>query len=356
MWTPSILSASPHFYLLIEDRNEADYMERLVHNELSEIDLKIPISFLNKKPYQQYLLKKAIFSDIKSTFISENWHETLIKYHHPKYISLQYLEKTTLNIPFRFFISKSNLLTAKISTTRKLSGELKISHSSKIEINGLENLGLTKIVTDKYIGDDELNVLEIFPIKPISSQLSFYKKIKTVVEFILLISSFAERRRLTWFKSEGVINNNFVINYNSRVPFYSDPNAYNLISELDFKKFLSIVLKNAESKKVNYLIDLLRSHLSGFDYDISAKIILYNSILERILKNNSYKKADIHKEESLIKLNLYIGDLCPIKDLIDVRNKFAHGDDISNYKSHSFIFENWEKLIDRLLLHELKFR
>jgi hypothetical protein len=52
-------------------------------------------------------------------------------------------------------------------------------------------------------------------------------------------------------------------------------------------------------------------------------------------------------------MGVYIFDLSPIKYLIDIRNDLAHGDDI---KSDSLfrLIKDWEFLIERVILKELK--
>lgn len=52
-------------------------------------------------------------------------------------------------------------------------------------------------------------------------------------------------------------------------------------------------------------------------------------------------------------MHIYTSDLMSIKDLIDIRNDVAHGDDIKPEKLFS-LMEDWEILIERVLLAELQ--
>lgn len=52
-------------------------------------------------------------------------------------------------------------------------------------------------------------------------------------------------------------------------------------------------------------------------------------------------------------MGVYIFDLSPIKDLIDIRNDLAHGDDIKSDKLFR-LMKDWEILIERVILKELK--
>lgn len=89
------------------------------------------------------------------------------------------------------------------------------------------------------------------------------------------------------------------------------------------------------------------------DYSVNAKIVLWNSILEKILKKKFKKKKDSLKEELLKKMSIYTTDLSPIRELINIRNDIAHGDDVNKDNLFKLAHE-WEILIERVLLQELQ--
>jgi hypothetical protein len=255
---------------------------------------------------------------------------------------------------FNFFFSKSELLTSHISLITDYTGEVKRNISSKIYIEEeISHLGIKSISTDNYIGDNEASILEIIPNKEIKSLISFYKNIKPIADLILLLTSFSERRRLYWYKCEGSIGLNYIENYNSRKIFHSDKEKILLICRFEFENYLKNSLKHIQIKDIKYITQLIQSYLSGYEYTANTKIILWNTILEKILKKNFQKKNDKEKEELVKKMGVYIFDLSPIKDLINIRNDLAHGDDIKSDKLFR-LMKDWEILIERVILKELK--
>ncbi len=345
----------PHFYLFIEDYNEYKHIKSRLDKELSLINLKISITFLDGTPKNTYLIKNAHFSKSRSTFIAKNWHETFIKYHFPKYlINKQILLNTEQENKFRFFISDSDFFSSNISTISYHTGEVRREIVSSILLSDeVAQFGIKSVISDKYIGEKESNVLEIIPDSSINSFLAFHKRIQPIADFILALTSFAERRRLSWYKCEGVIGTEYIQNFKTRTIFYHDKKTSPLIKKLEFEKFLKASLSATTLSDVNYITNLLRSYLSGIDYSINSKIILWNSILEKILKKHFNKKNDACKEELLKKKSVYISDLSSIRDLIDVRNDIAHGDEISSDRLFK-IGDEWQILIERTLLSELK--
>lgn len=318
------------------------------------INLKIDIKFLNGDVQQTYLIKKAYFSNSNSKNITKDWFESFIKYHFPKYLISSMPLKNKQENKFNFFFSKSELLTSHISLTKYYTGEIKRDISSSICIKDeILHLGIKSITTDNYIGEKEANILEIIPSKEIKSLLSFYKNVKPIADLILLLTSFTERRRLYWYKCEGSIGLNYIENYNSRKIFHSDEEKILLVCRFEFENYLKNSLKYIQLKDIKYITQLIQSYLSGYEFTANAKIILWNSILEKILKKNFQKKKDLFKEELLKKMGVYIFDLSPIKDLIDIRNDLAHGDDIKSDKLFR-LMKDWEILIERVILKELK--
>lgn len=355
MWLPERIMEEPHFYLLIEDYNEYKSFESRLDEELSLINLKIGITFLSGEPESSYLIKNAYFSSSKSTLIAENWHEAFIKFHFPKYvINQRILKKREQDNKFRFFISESDFFSSTVSTIKNYTGEVHRRIISNILLSDeVSQFGIESVISDKYIGEKESNILEIIPDSSINSLLAFYKKIQPIVDLILSLTSFAERRRLSWYKCEGVIGTKYIQNFKTRTTFYHDKIQIPLVNKLKFEKFLKTSLRGIALNDVKYITKLLRSYLSGIDYSINSQIVLWNSILERILKKHFNKKNDACKEELLRKKSVYISDLSSIKDLIDVRNDIAHGDEINSDRLFKLGHE-WQILIERTLLSELK--
>lgn len=286
--------------------------------------------------------------------VAKDWYESFVKYHFPKYAIENTILDNKQKTKFNFFCSNSELLTSKIFLTKHYTGEVKRNIASKISIiDEVSHLSIKSITTDKYVGENKSNILEIIPKKEIKSLLSFYKNVKPIADLVLLLTSFAERRRLHWYKCEGIIKLNYIENYNTRRKFYHDKRTTMLISSFEFENFLKNSLKNIELKNVKYITTLLQSYFSGFEYSANAKIILWNSILEKILKDKFQKKNDNLKKDLIIKMRIYISDLSPMKELIDIRNDIAHGDDIKSDRLF-MLLSDWQILIERVLLQELK--
>ncbi|MFW3353703.1 hypothetical protein [Aliarcobacter butzleri] len=307
-----------------------------------------------EKTYESCIIKKAYFSKSNSMQVAKDWYESFVKYHFPKYAIKNTILDNKQETKFNFFCSNSELLTSNIFLTKHYTGELKRDVVSKISITDeVSHLGIKSVSTDKYVGEKESNILEIIPNKEIKSLLSFYKNVKPIADLVLLLTSFAERRRLHWYKCEGRIELNHIENYNTRRNFYHDKETTLLICRFEFENFLKNSLKNIELKDIKYITRLLQSYFSGFEYSANAKIILWNSILEKILKNNFQKKDDKLKEQLIQEMRVYSSDLLPIKDLIDIRNDIAHGDDVKSDRLFRLL-KDWQILIERVLLQELK--
>ncbi|MEN4046865.1 hypothetical protein [Sulfurimonas sp. NWX367] len=354
LWFPKDIGEEPHFYLLIEDYKEYKYFQQLLKKHLNTINIKINITTLEGTPYQCHIIKKASFSNSQMTIIAEDWYEAFVKYNFPKYALTQTTQDELQESKFCFFISESKLLSSNVSTIKHFTGEVQRSINSSIQIREeVLHLGIESIITDKYIGLKSSNILEIIPNSPINSLMAFYKNIQPIADLILVLTSFAERRRLNWYKCEGSIGTNYIENYHTRISFYKDERTVRLISKPAFERFLKNSLQNIELKNIKYITKLLLSYLSGIDYSVNAKIILWNSILEKVLKNNFQKKKDALKEELIKQMNIFVFDLSPIQDLIDIRNTIAHGDDVKTDKLFQ-LSDEWQILIERVLLRELK--
>jgi hypothetical protein len=342
----------PHFYLLIESYKEYEEFEYLLNKHLHTINLKINKKLLNGKIHQTYSIKKAYFSNSNSKHITKDWFESFIKYYFPKYLISSMPLKNKQENKFNFFFSKSELLTSHISLTKHYTGEIKRDISSSICIKDeILHLGIESITTDNYIGEKEANILEIIPSKEIKSLLSFYKNVKPIVDLILLLASFAERRRLNWYKCEGSIGLNYIENYNSRRIFHSDQEKILLICRFEFENYLKNCLKNIQIKDIKYISQLIQSYLSGYEFTTNAKIILWYSIVDKILVKKFQEKKN--KKELLKKMGIHIDDLVPIKDLVDIRNDLAHGENVKSDRLFK-LMKDWQILIERVILKELK--
>lgn len=353
LWLPDKVFEEPHFYILVDNPEEYHRFNKSSDKQI--VDIKITMTAMGgKEIIESYLIKEAHFSSSNGTYIAPNWFEGFIKYHFPKYVIRQMPTDSSEASKFRFYISDSDLLKASVFIKHHWTGEIRREpvHSIYFE-EEVAHLGIKSINTDSYIGNQESNLLEIESLVPVQSFIHFYKTIKPTSELILLISSFAERKRLSWYKCDGEIGSNHDDIYNTRVFYYDDPTTTLLISPFEFENYLKTVLLNITRNNVKFISNLLRSYLSGTDYSVNAKIILWNSILEKILKKHFGKKKDNLKSQLLQEFGVYTADLHSIQDLINIRNDVAHGDD---YKSDVLfrLYEDWQILIERVILRELK--
>jgi hypothetical protein len=354
LWLPQNLSEEPHFYLLLEDHKEYEHFQDLLEKHTNTINLKIDITFLDGSPQQTHLIKKSYYSGSVATFIAKNWFEGFVKFHFSKHVLTKAAFQSSLGNKFRFFISESELFSSSVSIEKHYVGEIRRKVISRISLDiEVSHFDIEYIYSDQYIGDNESNILEITPRFPIRSLLAFHQRIKPIADLILVITSFAERRRLNWYKCDGAIGNHLYDIYNTRTLFYSDKREARLISKLAFKDFLKNTLQKIKPGNVKYITRLLRSYLLSKEYSVNAKIILYSSIIEKILKRRFQKKSDRDKKQLLEEMHVYISDLSPIADLIDTRNYIAHGDEINSDQLFKHYYE-WEKLVERTLLQELQ--
>lgn len=353
LWLPDKVFEEPHFYILVDDATEYHRFNKSSSKQI--VDIKITMTTMGgKEIIESYFIKEAHISSSNGTYIAPNWFEGFVKYHFPKYAIRQFPTTTNQASKFRFYISDSDLLKASVFIEHHWTGEIRRDPVHSICIKEeVAHLGIKSIHTDSYIGNQESNLLEIEPLVPVQLFIHFYKTIKHVSQLILLISSFAERKRLSWYKCDGQIGSNYNDIYNTRVFYYDDPKTALLISRFEFENYLKTVLVNITRDNMRFVSNLLRSYLSGIDYSVNAKIILWNSILEKILKKHFGKKKDDLKSQLLQEFGVYTADLHSIQELINIRNDVAHGDD---YKSDILfrLYEDWQILIERVILRELK--
>lgn len=354
LWLPNQKAGELHFYLLLEDCKEYQHYSRLLEKHLHTINVQINITTLEGQPYKNYIIKNAYFSNSNLTLVAKDWHEAFIKYHFPKHALVTYEMSESEDVVSRFYLSHSNLLTSKVFTIEHYTGELERNIASSINISDeVKHLGIASLKTDKYIGKVEANILQICTSQPIKSLMYFYRRIRVIAEFVIVVASFAEQRRLYWYKCSSVVSNKAIENYKTRVQFHNDDETIPLINASNFEEFLKNTLQHIQFQDIKYFTRLLQSYIFSKDYSANAKIILFNSLLEKILKKKFCKKRDEFKEELLKKMHIPLFDLPPIKDLIDIRNDIAHGDDVSSDKLFK-LEEAWKILIERVLLSELQ--
>jgi len=354
LWLPDKKAGELHFYLLLEDYKEYQHYSRLLEKHLHTINLKINVNTLEGQPSKSYIIKNAHFSNSNLTLVAEDWHEAFVRYHFPKHALVTYNIGNSKDVISRFYLSHSNLLTSKVFTMEHYTGAVERNIASSINISDeVKHLGITSLKTDKYIGKAEANILQIYTSQPIKSLMYFYKRIRVIAEFVIVVASFAEQRRLYWYKCSSVVSKKEIENYKTRVQFYNDDETTPLINSSNFEEFLKNTLQHIQFQDIKYFTRLLQSYIFSEDYSANAKIILFNSLLEKILKKKFCKKRDKYKEELLKEMHIPLFDLPPMKDLIDIRNDIAHGDDISSDKLFK-LEEAWRILIERVLLYELQ--
>jgi hypothetical protein len=174
----------------------------------------------------------------------------------------------------------------------------------------------------------------------------------TVMDLIFAITSFAERKRVNWLQCSGIISERHCELYNCRKSFKSEDLDIELMDRFVFPEFLETCLISATVDDLEYKTYLCQAYISGLDYTINAKIVLWNSILEKILKKNFQKKNDPLKETLISRLCIQHQDLATIKELMRIRNDVAHGDHVDNERLFR-LGRDWEVLIERAIINEL---
>lgn len=355
LWLPKNTQEAPHLYLYFENYEEFEFFTKLIKKgTVEELNFRIKINELGGKLYKQVVFRHAISSDAHGRIIEENWFEGFAKYHFPKFaLELFNYESEDTDSSFRFYLTESELLTSIVGTTHKYTGEIERILSSNIAITEeIESYGIEIIETEKFIGENSANTIIVKPKKKIGSLFYFYRTMFPFIELVLALSSFAERRRLNWSKCEGQINDQFVINYNTRTTFYKDTRTTRLISILQFQDYLKQTLSCIVKHEMKYITKLLKHYLSSFDYSMEAKIISWNTLFEKILKKRLQQKQDNIKAKFIQDRGINVDDIHSIKELIDIRNAIVHGDNIQ-FNTLIGLFDSWNILTERILLNEL---
>jgi len=326
VYLPTKVIEQPHMYLFIDSYKMYNYLLKL-HKFKLNIKSTLP---KNEVLYMKNLRVKEGNFDISGT------QKGYILVHFPKFAF-----KYTTNIPI-----KCNKITFRISDSELLKSAINQYPEYRIEIIDLEHLGIKSIKTDEQI---ENNLLHIEFVDNIDSYYLFMKNVKPIIELILYLTSFAERRRLTW---SSFTCSDCIEHYNCRRVFNQDKKVYRLVSDEVFNKFLSTSLQRIQFNEIGYYLSILNLIVTANKYPTNIKIILFNTALETILKKRFDKKRDKYKVELINKLNIITFDIEKIKDMIDIRNSITHGDEVSSRKQFKFS-NSWQILLERMVLNEL---
>jgi hypothetical protein len=350
LWLPKEPSSQPYLYIYVDNHGVYEAFTRSPSFE--KVNVKIEIKYMEGTTKEIFIFKELYRSSAEFSNFAENWGEGYIKYHFPKHVLQKVISETAFkNNNFTFQVSESELLKSTIFSFQNSSGEIEKKLISQITISEeVEHLGIKLIKTDD---DIETKLLKIETTDEITSLFSFNKKLKPIVDLILNLSSFAERRRLYWSASQCKTDGFYLRLYNCKKGFEFDKKVVRLISDIVFEDFLKSSLQTIQFNDMNYYNKILTLLNHSRKYPIEARIISLNTLLEIILKKNFKQKKDDKKEELIKKLGIIIFDLSSIKDLVDLRNDITHGDEVSSKKLF-FLSRQWTILLERIILNELK--
>ncbi|MGW8169210.1 MAG: hypothetical protein ACWGHH_04305 [Sulfurovaceae bacterium] len=327
VWLPQKTNSLPYLYLLIDDYRIYNALETFKY-------INIKAKLQNQEIF--ILLKNLLLTSGNYSSSSDKGY---IKYHMPRFVvKYNLFQKHLESKKFTFKISDSELLRSKIYSFNKY----------RIDIDTVAQLGIKSIKTDNRI---ENNILHIEMIDYINSYYSFKRQLEPIINLIINLASFAERRRLTWSSYICEDNGSFEY-YNCRKEFNNDKKVYRLISDRVFSNFLLNSLKNISKDEITYFNKILMCLNRSRKYPTDAKIIVLNTALEIVLKKNFGFKNDNSKVELVKKLGIVTFDLPDIKNLIDIRNDITHGDYISS-RNQFFYANKWSILLERIVLNEL---
>ncbi|MDY0136972.1 MAG: hypothetical protein RBS36_07365 [Thiomicrospira sp.] len=361
LWLPkSFEQEEPHVFLYVGTRAELKSLEAyLALKDQRGLNLTVPIGSFNKTDnIGCHLFKRLYFSHSSFVMHAENWEEGFFKFFRPARAMSQFSVDTCeqeLNAEVTFFHTPSELLKSDVIVTKHYTGEVRRSNAHGITVNGLEHLGLTYLTTDKWTGDSDTYVLKLQPFKPINSVFSFGKRVKPVADFIFAVTSFIERNKINWHMAAYSTVGKYNEIYNTLSVLKSSKQDFPLLEAFEFKDVFTVILHSTTLQDMDYKAKLCLAYVSGLEYSVNAKIVLWNSLLEKILKHNGLIKKDAQKADGIKKLGVITSDLPAIKDLVDLRNAIAHSDDVHNDALFK-LAQDWELLIERVILAELGFR
>ena len=324
LWLPSNTLEHPQVFLYFENKNEFFVLIKTLQNIDTQIDLHGTIDFLRGGPMYQVTIKNLQGFSSNGVPLANNWFSGYVKFSFVKHIEYKLLLKASEHKAFSFYISKSALLTSRVATMKNFNGEFTIDGKGDILLEGLEHLGVSQLTTDGHIGTKENNILKLEFKHASQSYLDFYKNKLPIFEYILAISSFAERKRLYWFKANIVINEELIDYYRGDKRYETDQ-SQPLIERSDFQIYLAKCLTKDldEIKQVTrFLIGFSNIRKSTIEGAITGMLYL----LERYIRykgGNPDKKQDFLAEQKV-----YVDDLISIVNLKNVRNCIAHGHDV----------------------------
>lgn len=358
IWFPkSFEQEEPHIFILARDIAEYKFLEHYLNPKNDkEINLTAPLTRPgNPEPYGFHLFKNLYFSHASVTIYAENWEEGFFKYRWPKgAITTQKIEQFDQkeNQVVKLFYTPSSLLESKVSMMQHYNGERERLFSHDIVVADLEHLGLESIKTDKFQNSNETFVLEVSPCKGANTLLGFHKRIKPIAQFTFAVVSFLERKKINWHQANFTGKENYYEIFNTRQTLNSAKNDYPLMEAHVFPEVFEEILRAATFENMQYKSELCLAYVSGIEYSINAKVILWNSLLEKILKHHNLVKKDSKKVEGIEKLHIPTSDIHSVKDLIDLRNDIVHGDDVDSARLFD-LSRDWELLMERMILSEL---
>lgn len=348
LWLPSNTLERPQVFLYFENSKEHFALIRTLQDIETRIDLKGTMDLLGGSPMHQINIKNLQGFSSSGKTLADNWFSGYVKFSFSKHVQYKLLSQKSDSKTFSFYISKSDLFTSRVSTMKNFNGELTIHGKGDIALDGLEHLGVSLLTTDGYIGAKENNILKLEFKDASNSYLEFYKNKLPVLEYILAVSSFAERKRLYWFKANVIINTD-VIDYYRGDKLYETDQTQPLIERSDFTNYLKTCLaKNLDEIKQVKPFFVAFSNIRKSSIEGSITGMLY--LLERYIR---YKGDNPdNKQEFLTKNNIYTADLINIIHLKNVRNCIAHGHDIP-INDLIIALDHLEIMLERVLLKEL---
>lgn len=325
VYIPSKPAMSIHSYLFIDNYKIYNYLVGITHKVQIGLEILLPDGkILNMR---NVMIDEGKFSQKGYLLI-----------HFPKFTFWYYKDN---------LVNECNKFTFKISDSELLKTNPENHFPEyKIEINNIENLGIRLLKTDDKI---ENNILHIEFYETINSYYSMIQKVKPVIELVLYLTSFTERRWLTW--SSFTCGNKFEF-FNTRRVFHEDKKVYRLISDHVFNGFIAKALKKIRLEDIGYYLSILNLVVTANRHPTNVKIILLNTALDTILKKRFGMKKDKYKEELINELGIIVYDIENIKDMIDIRNDITHGDKVSSRKQFK-IADAWQTLLERIVLKEV---
>ena len=351
LWLPNNDAKTPHLYIYIDEQSLWEGLKSKLDTS-RKINFEASICSLNGHEHEKILIKDIHIEYLSAGTVTGNWFKSVIKIDFFKHLIEYLTDYTTFNEKeLKFFITNSRFLRSDYIVEEDYNGERVLKNKKDIVIPNLEHLKLEKIVVDTSL---KQNIIEIISLEPCNSYLQYFKSKLPIIDYVLAITSFAERRFVYSFQMCGCINNRWDCYYQGDKIYHSSiENFRELISISDFKEFL----ENSLKLKLNHIKNIL-PFFARFNYINRTRNTLENKItgmvflLERYIR---YKgKNPNHKITFIRESNVESDDIIDIKTIKNVRNCIAHGHDDLPSDDLALVNENLEILMERILLNELK--